>query len=263
MPSNFAHYLFGNQLLQELPDYLQELIRPNLNLYQIGQHGPDIIFYYRPFLPHSVSRIGFQMHKLPARYFFEQARNTITLSSDSRLIAYTMGFLGHFVLDSNCHGYIYQKIQNENISHVELETEFDRFLMVQQNINPLTTNATDHLVVKKELCLLISKIFVPLTPAQIYYGLRSMKFYHRLLVSPSPSIRYTIRQILRFTHTEQLLGGLLMNPVANPLCQESNQYLLKQFQFSLNEAHDLMIEYYNSFFSEASLSERFDRTFQA
>ena len=54
MPSNFAHYLFGQQLLPQLPNYLQEIIRPNIQLYQIGQHGPDIIFYYRPFLPHSV-----------------------------------------------------------------------------------------------------------------------------------------------------------------------------------------------------------------
>ena len=44
MPSNFAHYLFGQQLLPHLPDYLQEVIRPNIQLYQIGQHGPDIIF---------------------------------------------------------------------------------------------------------------------------------------------------------------------------------------------------------------------------
>ena len=53
-------------------------------------------------------KIGFQMHKYPARYFFEQARDTISLSQqDSRLLAYTLGFLCHFILDSNCHGYIY------------------------------------------------------------------------------------------------------------------------------------------------------------
>ena len=50
MPSNFAHYLFGQQLIPRLPDYLQNVICPNLQLYQIGQHGPDIIFYHRPFL---------------------------------------------------------------------------------------------------------------------------------------------------------------------------------------------------------------------
>ena len=264
MPSNFAHYLFGQQLLPQLPDYLQEIIRPNIQLYQIGQHGPDIIFYYRPFLPHSVSRIGFQMHKYPARYFFEQARDTISLSQqDSRLLAYTLGFLCHFILDSNCHGYIYQQIKSGKVSHVEMETEFDRMLMVQQKIDPLNTNATDHLPVNKELCQLIAEIFVPLTPEQIYHGLRSMKFFHKLLVSPTPSKRYALRRLLQLTHTEQLLGGMIVNPVPNPLCRESNQRLTELYQYSLTEAPTVMIQYYSSFFTGEPLSPRFDRTFQA
>lgn len=263
MPSNFAHYLFGQQLLPKLPDDLQKIIRPNLTLYQIGQHGPDIIFYHRPFLPHSVARIGFQMHKLPARYFFEQARDTIGLTADPRLIAYTMGFLCHFILDSNCHGYIYEKIKEVHISHAELETEFDRMLMAQQNIDPLRTNPTDHIPVNQQLCELISKIFVPLTPEQIQFGLRSMKFYHRLLSSPSPAIRAQVRRFLKITHTEHLLGGMLMNPVPNPLCAESNQKLMELYQFSQKEAASILPEYYGSFFTGEPLSERFDRTFQA
>lgn len=263
MPSNFAHYLFGQQVLAKLPDYLQKMIRPNLGLYQIGQHGPDIIFYYRPFLPHSVSRVGFQMHKFPARYFFSQARDTVALQQDPRLLAYTLGFLCHFILDSNCHSYIYPKLKTSHVSHVEMETEFDRLLMVQQHIDPLNTNATAHLPVDMDLCQVIAQIFVPLTPEQIYYGLRSMKFYHRLLVTPSPSIRYTIRRILRVTHTEHLLGGLIVNPVPNPLCVESNQKLMELYQLSLEEVVNVMIEYYSGCFTGEPLSERFDHTFQA
>ena len=165
-------------------------------------------------------------------------------------MAYTLGFLCHFILDSNCHGYIYPKIKDGKVSHVEMETEFDRMLMVQQHIDPLNTNATDHLPVDKELSRIIAQIFVPLTPEQIYYGLRSMKFYHRLLVSPTPSKRYTIRRILRLTHTEQLLGGLIVNPVPNPLCRESNQKLMELYQFSLTEARQVMVEYYSSFLPE-------------
>ncbi len=263
MPANFAHYLFGQQLIPKLPQYLQDIILPNKQLYQIGQHGPDIIFYHRPFLPNSVARIGFQMHKLPARYFFEQARDTIGMEPDPRLMAYTLGFLGHFILDSNCHGYIYEKIKTSKISHGELETEFDRLLMEQQHIDPLNTNTTDHLPFYMDLCCLISKIFVPLTPEQIQFGLRSMKFYHRLLSSPSPSVRFGIRRFLQTTHTEHLLGGLIVDPRPNPLCIESNQQLMQLYQFSLEEAVLIMTQYYSSFFTGEPLSQRFDRTFQA
>ncbi len=263
MPANFAHYLFGQQLIPKLPTYLQDIIRPNQKLYQIGQHGPDIIFYHRPFLPHSVARIGFQMHKLPARYFFEQARDTISLEPDPRLMAYTLGFLGHFILDSNGHGYVYEKIKDGKISHAELETEFDRMLMEQYHIDPLNTNTTDHLPVYKDLCCLISKIFVPLTPEQIQFGLRSMKFYHRLLSSPSPSVRHGIRRVLCATRTEHLLGGLIVDPTPNPLCKESNRKLMELYQLSLEEAVSVMVSYYSSFFTGEPLSDRFDRTFQA
>ena len=46
MPTTYAHDLFGKRVYRRLPDKLQHLIRSNGNLYRIGQHGPDILFYY-------------------------------------------------------------------------------------------------------------------------------------------------------------------------------------------------------------------------
>ena len=60
-----------------------------------------------------------------------------------------------------------------------------------------------------------------------------------------------------------LLGGLIVNPVPNPLCRESNQRLLELYRFSLEEAVPVTVEYYSSFFTGEPLSPRFDRTFQA
>ena len=73
----------------------------------------------------------------------------------------------------------------------------------------------------------------------------------------------TERRLLQLTHTEQLLGGMIVNPVPNPLCRESNQRLTELYQYSLTEAPTVMIQYYSSFFTGEPLSERFDRTFQA
>lgn len=257
MPSNYAHFLFGTQLLPTLPHALQQTIASCPELYQIGQHGPDIIFYYRTFLPHSASRIGFQMHRQPANTFFEQARTTIQTTEDPSLIAYTLGFICHFILDSTCHKYIYEQLSQINVSHTELETEFDRMLILKQQKNPLITNATEHIVASKEHANQIAKIFVPLTPEQIYEGMRSMKFVHRLLLCPNTSKRCTIHRILRLLHAEPYLGGLVMNPLPNPLCRESNAQLYQLYQKALIEAVPILTEYYYALFTNAPLSDRF------
>ena len=46
MPTTYTHDLFGKRVCRKLPEKLQHLIRSNGNLYRIGQHGPDILFYY-------------------------------------------------------------------------------------------------------------------------------------------------------------------------------------------------------------------------
>lgn len=46
MPTTYAHDLFGKRVYRKLSAKLQHLIRSNGNLYRIGQHGPDILFYF-------------------------------------------------------------------------------------------------------------------------------------------------------------------------------------------------------------------------
>ena len=262
MPSNYAHYLFGEQLLPNLPCELQKIIASDPQLYRIGQHGPDIIFYYRTFWPKSAAQIGFQMHKQSGRAFFEHARDVIQCTQDHRLISYTLGFLCHFLLDCNCHTYVYQALNHSRISHVEMETEFDRMLMLKQGKNPLTTNATAHIAATREHAKRIAQIFVPLTPEQIYEGIGSMKLVHRLLICPNASKRHTMRRLLRILHLEKSLGGFIVTPVANPLCQKSNQILYQLYQRTLEDAVPILTRYYSSIFTNAPLGSWCDHTFQ-
>ena len=51
MPASYAHYRFGQQVFKQLPVELQQQISPYMDLYQIGLHGPDLLFYYHPLIP--------------------------------------------------------------------------------------------------------------------------------------------------------------------------------------------------------------------
>ena len=43
--------------------------------------------------------------------------------------AYLLGFICHFALDSRCHGYINEMVKETGVSHLEIEEEFEKYLL--------------------------------------------------------------------------------------------------------------------------------------
>ena len=90
----------------------------NRELFDIGLHGPDILFYYRALIPNSVSGQGYGMHKQMADLFFEKAKKVIADADDKTMSrAYIYGFICHFALDSECHPYVEKMIQKSVAFH--------------------------------------------------------------------------------------------------------------------------------------------------
>ena len=76
MPTTYAHDLFGKRVYRKLSAKLQHLIRSNGNLYRIGQHGPDILFYY--FISKNpVTQYGVQMHGRKAFLLYYSSANSV------------------------------------------------------------------------------------------------------------------------------------------------------------------------------------------
>lgn len=44
----------------------------------------------------------------------------------SREYAYLMGFVCHFILDSECHPYVEEYIEKSGVQHLEIEEEFEK-----------------------------------------------------------------------------------------------------------------------------------------
>ena len=63
MPSTYAHYRFGQEVLKELPNDIKKIIIENKELYDIGLHGPDLLFYYLPLKTNEINSIGYNMHE--------------------------------------------------------------------------------------------------------------------------------------------------------------------------------------------------------
>ena len=111
MPTTYTHDLFGKRVYRKLPAKLQHLIRSNGNLYRIGQHGPDILFYYHSYCKNKVNQYGVKVHHEPAREFFKRAFWVFQAQENkNEAFAYLAGFMTHFILDSSCHPYVRKRI---------------------------------------------------------------------------------------------------------------------------------------------------------
>ena len=71
MPTTYAHDLFGKEVYKRLPPDMKALLRRHGDLYRIGLHGPDILFYYMV-SKNPVTQFGIEMHHEKARAFFEE-----------------------------------------------------------------------------------------------------------------------------------------------------------------------------------------------
>ena len=56
MPSTYAHYRFGQDVLRALPEKYRTTLLQEEDLFNIGLHGPDLLFYYKPFSHHPLTR---------------------------------------------------------------------------------------------------------------------------------------------------------------------------------------------------------------
>ena len=151
MPSTYAHYRFGQEVLKELPNDIKKIIIKNKERYDIGLHGPDLLFYYLPLKTNEINSIGYNMHEKTGKEVFDTFRKMMTSKKQiNHYLAYYYGFICHFSLDATCHGYIEKRIHESGVSHGEIEVEFDRFLMIEDGLNPISHHLTNHLVACEE-----------------------------------------------------------------------------------------------------------------
>ena len=173
-----------------LPKQLQRTIENNRELYDIGLHGPDIFFYYKVWSQNHVNMTGYELHDQPAKAFFLQSAKIIGRLDDKEAArAYIYGFICHYALDSECHKYVEKMIQVSGITHSEIEMEFDRMLLSEDKIDPVSYLATGHVRPTMKNAAVIAEFFEEVTTEEVKKSLSSMISIHKLLLAPNPGKR--------------------------------------------------------------------------
>ena len=187
MPTTYAHYQFGNDVIRILPGPLQKAIENHRELFDIGLYGPDIFFYYRIFHKNRVNAIGYRMHEEYADIFFKHAAEVIKQSENkSAARAYIYGFICHFALDSECHKYVEKMIQVSGITHSEIEMEFDRMMLVRKHIDPMTFHRANCIHPTIKNAAVIAEFYDGVSAKEIRKTLRYMILCDKLLTAQNP-----------------------------------------------------------------------------
>ncbi len=222
MPSSYAHYRFGSQMLPRLPEDALEAARACRDLYDLGTHGPDIFFFYRPVLDTPVRQAGKRMHSVCPKPLFEGVARRLRLKPRPEGTAYLYGLLTHYALDSVCHPYVKQAQEAGIACHIEMETEFDRLLLeMDGQLHPKPHYQTSHLKLSRPHSLAVAEFYPQLTPGQLREAAWSMGVLTRqCLQRPGRKHRMMKKALGR------QFSQFIMTPESNPRCSVTNEKLL-------------------------------------
>ncbi|MCD8157193.1 MAG: zinc dependent phospholipase C family protein [Clostridiales bacterium] len=243
MPSTYAHLYFGRQAYPLLPEQTAQAVEENRQLYDIGLHGPDIFFYYRPLHNHPIDQCGYDMHSRPGRDFFFPARTTYTEAENTEAaLAYLAGFLCHYTLDSACHGYVEKKLSVSSLAHTDIENEFDRYLLQKEGRDIFHTNLTAHIIPSAENAAAIADFFPEVTAAQVQTALKSMKFYCGMICGGSFR-RNVADMVLKISRCSEEMCHVVVAKKALPGSEDSNLRLEKLFGQALKDYAERICAY--------------------
>ncbi len=267
MPASYAHYRFGREVTGCLPFVYRKTIESHQDLYNIGLHGPDILFYYHPISSNEINQTGYALHDKPASEFFGQAAALYMHAADpDALKAYLFGFVCHFSLDSVCHPYIEKIGQESGLSHAEIETELERFFMEKDGLNPAEYIPVQHIHPDPGISQVIAPCFDPATPEQIRSCLKGMIFFHKLLHAPERTDQKVDKRRLLYLGLKLIkkydsMQGLIMKP--EPVCDYTKymNLLHNLYTEAVTVASSLIQNYANVLDHASALSSRFSLTF--
>lgn len=260
MPAGYTHYVFGEQVLDQLDESIKKRIMPYIDLYHIGIHGPDILFYYDVYKKNPVKSLGFGMHQLPANSFFKHAKELIKQDATDAALAYTIGFITHFTLDSSLHPEIGVLENTLSMTHSLLESELDRELLVRVGKDPLTANLTTHIHPDYTNAQVIAPFF-DLKAEEVDKALHDLLFILKWLVAPTKLKRNFVLSVMKLGGMYEEYKGLLINYEKDEHAANDINHLIEMKNEAVPLAVSLINEYVDHL-DDDYLNERFNRNYE-
>ena len=262
MPPSYSHYRFGKEVYKKLTPAQKAIIDPYRGLFDLGLHGPDLLFYYHPFSKNQINQTGVAIHERPGiAFFLPAASRWRSCRHKKAALAYLYGVLCHFALDSTCHPYVEQFTRESGVTHCEIETEFDNMLMRRDGCDPLKFFTASHIHPSEKNAKVIAPFYEGISEQVTLDALKGMISVHRLLQASNPVKRWVVLTGMKVVGKYDMLHGLVANPRPNPKCVESGKQLEALYAKALPLAERLILEFVEKLDTDEPLDKAYDHTF--
>ena len=256
MPATYAHYRFGAQMLTRMPADVCRTAKRHRRLFDVGLHGPDLFFYYKPVVSTKIGRLGHKIHRQTGKEFFSRLCRNLRLEPSEEGVAYLYGALCHYTLDAKCHPLV-EKMSWEGIaSHTRIETEFDRFLMELDRAHQTAgVSLTKHMTLTERECGIVSRFYPGTEPKQIREALKGMASIRKILELPEGPVRTMVTKTMGFG--SETFRDMVTGKEPDPVCWELNQPLLERYRQAAKEFPDMVLQVGAHLTYNAPLGEEF------
>lgn len=263
MPALYAHVRFGRKVSKRMDGKLKKIIEKYYTQYQIGLQGPDIFFFYRAFCTNRMNRLGHSLHQESALPFFEHALEVVKEKGrDTKEYAYLCGFICHFILDSECHGYVEEMRDVTKAEHLEIEEEFEKKLLRMDHRDPYAFPLASLIPADEQTAKAIAPFYSNVKWREVRESLRWFCFIKRLFTAPTEKKHDFLNAAIKISGKSRSFKGLVHQRKDNENCIESNSGLLRRFDNSVDLAVRMIESFDRSLTQGEPLDKRFDRNFE-
>lgn len=226
MPSHYAHYRLGAQVLPGLPADIRRPVQRFRRLYDAGTHGPDLFLYYNPLVNNPIGALEARYHSQSGIDFFTMVCRRYRLEPTEAGEAFLYGLLAHYCLDSICNPIITAAAEELQLNRAEIETEFDRFLLSQEGkAQPHTYDFSRHMKLTKGECGTAAAFFPPASQSQVQQSISHMASVTKWLSAADAPRRTALNAALRLTGHRY--DPYVMTQGPNPKCAHLNADLYR------------------------------------
>ena len=256
MPSHYAHYRFGAKAIPVMPREVQRSIRQFRRMYDMGLCGPDLFYFYSLPLKNRVVSLGSKFHCMTGGEFFQRVCKHLRLEPNEAAMAYLYGVLTHYCLDSAIHGFVAEQTADGKLGHIELEAEFDRYLLrMDGKPRPHLHDSSAHMKLTQGECVTVAE-FYGTGLAEVQLSLTCMAANAKLVAAPNRELRKLVKACagskMRQYFTER---------TANPKCAHLNEPMLALYEQALEKLPAMVEELTDHMSHNAPLGELFIPTF--
>lgn len=258
MPSTYAHYRFGVQLLAAMPGDVRRTIQRFRRLFDVGLHGPDIFYFQTGLVRTGTFFMGVKYHEYTGKELFPRACRTVRLERSEAAQAYLYGLLCHYCLDARLHPLIRKGAGENGPSQLEIEAEFDRFLLeLDGKVPPCAQDMSPHLKLTPGEWETVAKFYPPATSRTVRDSLQNMARLTKMMAVPEGAKRTLMEKSLSVISKDL---SHMMIPVESDLrCAPLNPALLNAFQ----EAQEAFPEMLSQLQAHMTYSAPFEEDFNA